>query len=174
MKSHIANIDKQNPTTNRDGTDGRRPFQTFIPGGVRAPGGSGRYPPPQVRRLFCSGLGMLLAVLAIGPMSSVHAQEYTFTTLAGPGGGPGAVDSTGKAARFNAPNGVAVDSAGNIYVADMLNHTIRKVTQGGEASTLAGLAGSPGSANGRGSAARFNQPRHGGGQRRQLVSGGQC
>src|SRR5439155_25107461 len=86
-------------------------------------------------------------------------QEYTFTTLAGPGGGPGAVDGTGKAARFNAPNGVAVDSAGNIYVADLLNHTIRKVTQGGEASTLAGLAGSPGSANGRGSAARFNQPR---------------
>ena|SRR5437667_2176303 len=103
MKNHIANIDKQNPTTNCGDTDGRRPFQTFIPGDVRAPGGSGQYIRPQVRRPFSSGLRMLLALLAIAPMSSVHSQEYTFTTLAGPDGGPGAIDGTGAEARFNHP-----------------------------------------------------------------------
>src|SRR5204863_886677 len=119
---------------------------------------------PQVRRAIHPVRGMLLAILALGPTVLGYTQEYTFTTLAGPGGGPGAVDSTGKAARFNAPNGVAVDSAGNIYVADMLNHTIRKVTQGGEASTLAGLAGSPGSANGGQRGPVQPATRHGGGQ----------
>ena len=54
------------------------------------------------------------------------------------------------------PTGVAVDSAGNVYVADTYNHTIRKVTPGGVVTTLAGLAGNPGSADGTGSAARFN------------------
>ncbi len=51
---------------------------------------------------------------------------------------------------------MAVDSAGNVYVADTGNHTIRKVTPGGVVTTLAGLAGSSGSADGTGSAARFN------------------
>jgi sugar lactone lactonase YvrE len=53
---------------------------------------------------------------------------------------------------------VAVDSAGNVYVADTWNCTIRKVTPTGGVTTLAGLAGSPGNADGTGSAAQFNQP----------------
>src|ERR1039457_6954657 len=60
---------------------------------------------------------------------------------------------------FNGPEEVAVDSAGNLYVADLGNSTIRKVTPVGTnwvVTTLAGLAGSPGSANGTGSTARFN------------------
>ena len=64
----------------------------------------------------------------------------------------------GSAARFDSPSGVAVDSAGNVYVADTGNHTIRKVTPAGVVTTLAGLAGSSGSADGTGSAARFNYP----------------
>src|SRR2546429_602127 len=79
---------------------------------------------------------------------------FTFTTLAG-NAGPGSTDGTVSVARFNQPQGVAVDQAGNIYVADSFNNTIRKVTQAGVVTTLAGLAGSSGSADGSGSTARF-------------------
>jgi sugar lactone lactonase YvrE len=67
----------------------------------------------------------------------------------------GSADGTGNAARFHYPRGVAVDSTGNVYVADAGNHTIRKVTQAGVVTTLGGLAGSFGSVDGTGSAARF-------------------
>jgi sugar lactone lactonase YvrE len=80
------------------------------------------------------------------------------TTLAGLAGSFGAKDGTGSAARFTNPKGVAVDSAGNVYVADSENHTIRKVTPAGVVTTLAGRAGSPGFVNATGSAARFNYP----------------
>jgi len=90
---------------------------------------------------------------------TVHAQQLTFTTFAGPAGGPGSADGTGSAARFNLPKGVATDSAGNIYVADADNSTIRKITPAGVVTTLAGSAGLSGSADGTGSAARFNLPK---------------
>jgi sugar lactone lactonase YvrE len=80
------------------------------------------------------------------------------TTLAGTAGMAGSVDATGAAARFSAPSGVAVDSAGNIYVADTVNSTIRKVTPAGSVTTLAGAAGIYGSVDGVGAAARFNYP----------------
>ena len=53
---------------------------------------------------------------------------------------------------------MAVDSAGNVYVADTGNNTIRKVTPAGVVTTLAGLAGSSGTTDGTGSAALFNWP----------------
>jgi sugar lactone lactonase YvrE len=80
------------------------------------------------------------------------------TTLAGRAGNAGSADGTGSAARFYWPFGVAVDATGNVYVADAWNQTIRKVTPAGEVTTLAGLAGTSGSADGIGSAARFNYP----------------
>lgn len=81
------------------------------------------------------------------------------TTLAGTAGSSGSDDGTGSAARFNSPQGVSVNSAGNVFVADRINHTIRRVTSAGVVTTLAGLAGSSGSTDGTGSAARFNSPR---------------
>ena len=59
----------------------------------------------------------------------------------------GSQDGTGSAARFFAPNAVAVDAGGNLYVADTDNETIRKITSGGVVSTLAGLAGVSGDRN---------------------------
>ena len=81
------------------------------------------------------------------------------TTLAGTAGSPGSSDGTGAAARFFSPTGVAVDASGNVFVADMSNHTIRKITSAGVVTTLAGTAGFSGSSDGTGAAARFNYPR---------------
>ncbi|MEO6995369.1 MAG: MBG domain-containing protein [Lacunisphaera sp.] len=80
------------------------------------------------------------------------------TTLAGLASSAGFANGTGGAAQFNEPQGVAVDGAGNVYVADTANHVIRKITAAGVTTTLAGTAGSPGSADGSGSAAQFNSP----------------
>ncbi len=80
------------------------------------------------------------------------------TILAGTEYVSGSADGTGDAARFSAPSDVAVDSAGNVYVADRSNHTIRKVTPAGVVTTLAGAALTSGSADGTGTAARFNGP----------------
>ena len=80
------------------------------------------------------------------------------TTLAGTAGTPGSTDATGTAARFRFPRGVATDSAGNLYVPELVNNTIRKITPAGVVTTLAGTAGSVGSADGTGAAASFNFP----------------
>ncbi len=80
------------------------------------------------------------------------------TTLAGSAGISGSTDASGTSALFNGPEGVAVDNAGNVYVADSGNSTIRKITPGGTVSTLAGLAGNIGNANGTGTNASFYQP----------------
>jgi serine/threonine protein kinase/sugar lactone lactonase YvrE len=80
------------------------------------------------------------------------------STLAGLPGTPGSSDGSGREARFRCPHGTAVDRAGNVYVADTDNDTIRKVTPSGMVITLAGKAGEHDSVDGRGGNARFNSP----------------
>lgn len=72
-------------------------------------------------------------------------------------GASGTTNANGTNARFNQPHGLAVDANGNIYVADTGNHMIRKITPSGDVTTLAG-SGSPGSNNGNGTSASFNDP----------------
>src|SRR2546427_10533644 len=93
---------------------------------------------------------LLLLTIAVTPaIAQIQANytPYTFTTLAG-AASFGSADGVGSDARFHAPVGVAVDTAGNIYVTDVQNHTVRKVTPAGAVTTLAGLARNPGSADG--------------------------
>ena len=87
--------------------------------------------------------------------------NWVVTTLAGSAGTYGSADGTNDAARFYYPLGVALDNAGNLYVADARNYTIRKVTPIGTnwvVTTLAGLARVTGSADGTNSDARFSHP----------------
>ena len=80
------------------------------------------------------------------------------TTLAGTAGVSGTLDSTGTAAQFFNPSGVAVDGSGNVYVADTQNQTIREITQSGVVTTIAGMAGVSGTLNSTGTAAQFYNP----------------
>ena len=81
--------------------------------------------------------------------------DGTVSTFAGTAGQTGSTDGVGPAARFNQPEGVAVDPAGDVFVADRSNFTIRKILPDGTVSTLAGTAGQFGSIDGVGAAARF-------------------
>ena len=84
------------------------------------------------------------------------APDGVTTTLAG-NANPGLADAKGATAQFNQPYGLAIDAKGDLIVADTLNGTIRKVTAGGDTTSLAG-AGLLGFQDGNGAIARFNRP----------------
>lgn len=77
------------------------------------------------------------------------------TTVAGLARRAGTNDGAGSNARFKTPTGLAVDGAANVYVADVGNYTIRRISPGGIVTTLAGMAGKFGTNDGLGSSARF-------------------
>jgi len=81
------------------------------------------------------------------------------STLAGSGGGKtGFLDGSGIGAAFNAPQGSAIDAAGNLYVADSDNRAIRRVSPAGEVTTIAGT-GEEGFADGPADKATFTWPK---------------
>src|SRR5438105_10204713 len=107
--------------------------------------------------LYRAEMMVVLALAAVHTFAQSSYEPYTFTTLAG-GRDFVSPDVPGTAARFFVENGVAVDSAGNLYLADKFNNIIRKVTPNGVVTTLAGQAGTFGSTDGIGSEARFSYP----------------
>ena len=133
------------------------------------------------RRSLLSSIFIMLLIAACGPSASSYidrgflssqfsgtsnsalfssstSKVAVVTTVAGTTGTSGSSNGTGTQSTFNSPWGVAVDTSGNVYVAERGNHLIRKVTSGGVVTTLAGTAGAPGSSNGTGTQATFNSP----------------
>ena len=98
------------------------------------------------------------AYLFVTQNNSMPISVYTIAGLAGVAG---TNNGTGANALFNNPHGIAVDANTNLFVADMNNHVIRMLSPNGggwSSVTIAGLAGSYGTADGTGSTARFNGP----------------
>jgi sugar lactone lactonase YvrE len=89
---------------------------------------------------------------------SITCAVPTLSLVAGALGGSGSRDGDRTTARFYEPEDVVSDGAGNLYVADDYNATIRKIDASGTVTTLAGKARQLGTADGTGAAARFNNP----------------
>ncbi len=109
-------------------------------------------------RLALIGTIAALILACGGAGTPTQRLKGNLSLLAGHAAGPGNFDGIGAAAGFFSPNSVASDSAGNVYVADSGNHTIRKITTDGAVSTLAGASGQSGAVDGNGPAARLNNP----------------
>src|SRR3974390_2236019 len=94
--------------------------------------------------LLKRGLSILIALGLCGAGAQrMWSQAYFFSTLAG-NAGYGSIDGPTNQARLDFPQGVAVDNAGNVYVADTQNSTIRKIDPNGVVTTLAGMPGAKG------------------------------
>lgn len=142
--SDVRKVTLAGVVTNAAGGSGR--------GWVDGQGSSSLFQSPQ--RLKTDGAGNVYI-----PDTSNHrirklTSDGNVTTIAGSGAAAYA-DGVGLAASFNAPEGVAADANGNVYVADTNNHRIRKVTAAGKVTTLAG-SGVAEFADGSGASAGFS------------------
>ena len=119
-------------------------------------GTSGQAYIDQVNGIVQAPDGSFVFTYSLG-VKRLSADLAAITPIAGSATG-GSADGPGASASFKNPTGVAQDGAGNLYVADAGNQTIRRIAPDGTVSTLAGMAGATGSADGTGSAARFSSP----------------
>ena len=116
-------------------------------------------------------LALAASLTAIQSLAQSTYEPYTFTTLAG--GGGYSTNQAGSATRFWSPISVAVDSEGNVYVADTYNNTIRKVTPARVVTTLGGMPDNIGTAErDRERRAVQQSCRRGRGQRGERLRGG--
>lgn len=90
---------------------------------------------------------------------AIALATFAVTTVAGTAGSTGSQDGPGTAARFSFPTGLLSDGAGNLYISDKGNYTIRKLALGTlTVTTMVGTAPNPGATDGAGAAARFKNP----------------
>ncbi|MDB6023571.1 MAG: C-terminal target protein, partial [Pedosphaera sp.] len=89
-----------------------------------------------MKATLCLLATVLASLLSIPP---APAQTYTFSVFAGQTTGIGTNDGFGTNALFNHPRGLSVDPAGNVYVADTYNASIRQITPGGLVATQSPL-----------------------------------
>ena len=144
-------------------------LQPFVGGGSYTGNASGHADGNGFYATFNNPKG--IAIDSSGNMYVADTDNNTIRTITSSGyvttlAGGGVVDGTysghadglGYRATFFQPIGIAVSSSGIVYVSDSSNNTIRKISADGIVSTLAGTAGTYGSTNGTGAAARFNYP----------------
>jgi prepilin-type N-terminal cleavage/methylation domain-containing protein len=120
---------------------------------------------PGASALFRNPVGIAIDAsgnLYIGDHNNASIREVTSSAFVSTFAGAVPVaysyaDGTGTSARFNGPEGIAIDSAGNLYMADYNNNDIRKITPAAVVTTLAG-SGAAGYADGTGIRAIFNNP----------------
>src|ERR1019366_8282050 len=112
-------------------------------------------------------LQLLLAGLVTGGFLTTawgqasYSTPYTFVTIAGTAGNSGGNDGTNRVAQFHWPEGITVDTNGNLYVVDNSEMTVRKGAPVGTnwvVTTIAGTAGVNGIADGTNGAAQFHEP----------------
>ncbi len=125
-------------------------------GNVNRTGGNARFNRPH---------GLVVvgdSVIYVCDMVSHTIRSVTYngevSTYAGVMGKVGAIDGFRTTATFNKPEAIAVNSKGELFVADSYNYTIRKIALNGEATTFAGVAGKAGYSDGFGTQVLFNKP----------------
>jgi len=152
---------------NRRGTGGLLAFLLFVPGAMSQIATSGNYSQPYVIKTLAGGAagsddGNVASAQFLGPSAvAVDGSGNLYvadtgnetirkitpagvvSTLAGQAGKSGDVDDVGTAARFDRPEGIAVDSSGTVYVADTNNGAIREISPSGNVTTLASQMGEP-------------------------------
>jgi sugar lactone lactonase YvrE len=109
--------------------------------------------------LAARGGDLYMSVWDAHTVRALDPEHRSATTFAGLEGQWGSADGTGTDARFTYPGDLAFDDQGTLFVADAGNDTIRRISRGGEVTTVAGVPQNPGNADGVGPSARFNYPR---------------
>jgi len=124
-------------------------------GSVDGPGATARFNQPW--GITVDGSGNVLVADTFNHTIRKITPAGVVSTISGAPLAPGTTDGPAADARFFLPNGLAIGSDGTLYIGDEVNHTVRKMTPGGLVSTLAGMPGVSGAADGTGSDARFNE-----------------
>lgn len=139
-----------------DGTVSTLAGAAGVAGSQDGPGSAAMFNQPE--GLIVDGSGNVFVADTGNSTVRMITPDGVVTTVAGLAGQVGSSDGVGSNALFNQPDGIALDLAGNLYVSDAVNSTIRKIAPDGTVSTFAGTAGNLGSADGLGAAAQFNNP----------------